>query len=375
MASYQSLGVRRVVNAAGFSTSYGSSCMSAEVTRAMSDAAGWYVDMGDLLRESGKVIARITGAEAGLVTSGAAGAMLVAAAACITKGNRAISLELPAAAYGAEVVVQKGLRTGFDQAITTVGATLIEVGLPYRAFPEQIEYAINNKTVALLYTIGEVIGRRELVPLEKVVSIGKARGVPVILDAAGANYPLSRLQQYAAMGVDLVATSGGKHIGGPPSTGLLYGRADLIAAARGESGPDYGIGRPLKVGKEEIIGLVTALEIYAAHDHEAEQRSWESTARRMAERLSRLPFVKTSVISPDLAGRPVPRTFVTIDEKALGKSAYAIAALLRQNDPPICVSPVHLSEGTLLLNPATLMDGDEALILQGFEKLWGDLGQ
>lgn len=143
------------------------------------------------------------------MTSGAAGALLVATAACITKGDRVMSLELPEAGRSCEVVVQKGQRTGYDQAVRTAGATLVEVGLPYRVHPEQIERAIGERTVAILYTIGELVTQGELVPLDRVVAIGKSRGIPVTLDAAVANYPLSRLQRFAEMGVDLVATSGG----------------------------------------------------------------------------------------------------------------------------------------------------------------------
>lgn len=373
MAAYQSLGVRRVVNASGYTSRLGGSCCSREVLCAMNEAAGWFVDMKELHRRCGEAIARITGAEAALVTSGAAGGMLLATAACVTRGDPAVMAELPRAARGARVIVQKGHRTGYDQAVATVGVDLIEVGLPYRARPEQIEHAIDERTVALLYTFGELTVRGELLSLAEMVAIGKRRGVIVIVDAAVASYPPGRMLDVVASGADLVAFSGSKHVGGPPGTGFLCGRGDLVEAARLQAGPDYGIGRTMKVSKEEMVGLVTALEQYMERDHEAERRLWESQVRFLIENLKDLSHADVSRTFPDDAGRPVPRVRVRIDERALGITAYEIEKRLGFLDPPVGVTPYNLHEGALMLNPACLLEGDAELVAAAFRKVWKEL--
>lgn len=373
MATYESLGVNRVVNAAGNSSALGSACMSPEVLQAMCEAAKWYVDMDELHQRCGEYIARITGAEAGLVTSGAAGGLLLATAACITGGDRGMMLDLPEAAQGAEVIIQKGHRIGFDQAVRTAGASLVEVGLPYHVHPEQIERAINERTVAILFVFGEVVSRRGEVSLETVVEIGKRHEVPVIVDASVVNYPIERLREYVALGVDLVVTSGGKHIFGPPGTGFLCGRRDLVEACRLQAGPAYGIGRPMKLGKEEMVGLITALETYVSRDAEAEHREWESKARFLVERLGELPYVEVTPTFSDEVERPVPRVRLWVDEAALGVTAFEVAARLRQGEPPVWVHEFDLHEGVLILNPVCLLEGDEQLIVQAWQNIWRSL--
>jgi len=374
MATYEGLGLKRVVNASGNNSRLGSSSISPEVLHAMCKAAKWYVDMDELLLRSGEYISQITGAEAGLVTSGAAGGLLLATAACITKTNKAMMLDLPNTGKGSEVIVQKGHRTGYDQAVITAGANLIEVGLPYKCYAEQIEYAINEKTVALLFTFGELVNRAGEVPLGKVVEIGKKHGIPVIVDGSLINYPMERLRSYVAMGVDLLTTSGGKHIFGPPGTGFVCGRKDLIEACRMQAGPDYGIGRPLKLGKEEIIGLITALEIYINKDHVAERQKWESIVRYLAENIVNIPFIKTTITLLDEVDRPVPRLRVWVDEIRLGITAYEIVKRLREREPSVRVQEFNLYEGVLIINPVCLIDGDEKLIIEAIQDIWESLG-
>lgn len=374
MATYESLGVGRVVNAAGNASNLGSASMGPQVLRAMCDAATWYVDMDELHQRAGEYIARITGAEAGLVTSGAAGGLLLATAACVTRGDRSMMAGLPAAAAGHEVVIQKPHRNGYDHAVRTAGVTLLEVGQPDRVLPEQIETAIHANTVAILYVFGETIDRRGEVPLETVVEIGQRRGVPIILDASVANYPFDRLRQFAALGIDLITTSGGKHIFGPSSTGFLFGRSDLMDVCRLMASPIHGIGRPLKIGKEEIVGLVTALEIYVDRDTEAERRGWEASVHTMAEALADLPHATVTITMTDEVDRPVPRVHLAIDEEALGIAAAEIVERLRQAERPVWVQGFSLHEGVLILNPLCLLPGDEELIVRALREAWPQAG-
>ena len=220
--------------------------MSPDVLAAMCDAARQFVDMAELQKKAGDSIARLLGAEAALVTSGAAAGLIIAVAACITGTDRAMMLEMPDAAKEAEVIVQKGQRTGYDQAVRMTGARMIEVGLPSSARADQIEYAINANTVALFYAFSEQVTDLEMVPLDEFIGIGKAHAVPVIVDAAVASYPPERLRQFSRMGADLVVVSGAKHIYGPPGTGFVYGRQDLVEAGALQAGPEHGIGRPFE---------------------------------------------------------------------------------------------------------------------------------
>ncbi len=374
MATFESLGVRRVINASGNNSALGSSHMSQTVLDAMHEASKCYVDMNDLHTRAGELIARITGAEAGFVTTGATGGLYLATAACITHCDQAKMLGLPESANGAEVVLQKGHRTGYDQALRTVGAKIIEVGLPYLSSVQDIEYALNEDTVALLYTFGELIDQRGKVSLDVMIELGKKHNIPVIVDGAAVNYPLSRLRELVSMGPDLIATSGGKHIFGPPGTGFLCGRKELIEACRLQAGPAYGIGRPLKLGKEEIIGLLTALEVYEHMDFEAQRLNWESKARFITDEIGGLSNIQTRLTEFDEVNRPVPRAIVWIDEANVKVSAYEVARMLKEGNPPVRVQEFLLHEDKLIFNPVCLLDGDEKLLVTTWKKLWQSLG-
>ena len=373
MATYESLGVRRVINAAGNASNLGSVCMGPEVLQAMCDAATWYVDMDELHWRAGEYIARITGAEAGLVTSGAAGGLLLATAACVTRGGPSMMAELPASATGHEVIIQTPHRTGYDHAVRTAGVRLLEVGKPDQVSPEQIEAAINVNTAAILFVFGETIDRAGEVPLEPVIEIAKRHGIPSILDASVANYPFERLQRFAALGIDLITTSGGKHIFGPPGTGFLFGRSEFVDMCRLMASPIHGIGRPLKIGKEEIVGLVTALEIYVDADEDAEHREWESKVSCMAEALKDLPHTTVATTTLDEVDRPVPRVRLSIDEQALGVTAIQVVERLHQAEPSVRVSLFAVREGVLILNPVCLLEGDEERVVQAFRDVWREV--
>jgi uncharacterized pyridoxal phosphate-dependent enzyme len=374
MTSFNDLGIKRIINASGNNSRLGSSVLGRDVLDAMCEASKWYVNMGELQLRCGEFIAKVTGAEAGLITSGAAGGLLLATAACITGKNRALMLELPQAGAGREVIIQKGHRTGYDQAVRNAGPTLIEVGLPYQTFPEQIEYSINEKTVAILFVYGEQVNRKGEVPLETVIEIARRHGIPIIVDGSLINYPFERIKECLKLGVDIIVTSGGKHIFGPAGTGFLCGRKDLVEACRMQCGPEYGIGRPMKVGKEEMIGLITAIENYIQKDHESEQKRWEEIVHYLAKQLIELPNIEVTITDSDEVDRPVPRAFVRVDEKRVGRDAQEIVNLLRAGDPPMWVQEFNLLEGILILNPVGLLEGDEELILKAFRNLWFSLG-
>ena len=374
MASYESLGVQRIVNASANNSKAGSSCLSSEVIVAMGEASRWYIDMDELHAKCGEFIAKITGAEAGLVTSGACGGLLIAAAACITRLDIGKMMDLPESSGASEIIVQKGHRSGYDMAVKLSGAKLVEVGLPFRTYPQQIENAINRNTVGILYTIGEFISSKGEVPLQEVIRIGKEHQIPVILDGALIIYPFNRLREYIAMGVDLLVTSGGKHVFGPPGTGFLCGKKDLVEACRLQAGPAFGIGRPLKIGKEQMIGLITALELYLKKDEAKEICEWREKARIIHQALNHFPHLTAEITEMDEVGRPVPRVRVKIDEMSLGLNAFNLSQRLRKEPPYIWVQEFILDEGVIWINPVCLQEGDEERIISGFKTIWEKLG-
>ena len=278
--------------------------------------------------------------------------------------------ELPKAAKGKEIIIQKGHRTGYDQAIRTIGVNLLEVGIPYHTYPEHIENAINENTAAILFTFGETVNRNGEIPLKDVLKIAKKHKIPIIVDGSVVNYPFQRLKDYIAMGVDLLVTSGGKHIFGPAGTGFLCGKKALVEACRLQAGPGYGIGRPLKIGKEEMIGLITALEIYLKRDHDAEHQEWDEKIDYLVSKINKLNNIEATQTEFDEVGRPVPRARLLLDERKIRHNAYEIVKCLQNNKPPIWVQEFSLREGVILINPVCLADGEEELVVKGFQDLW-----
>jgi uncharacterized pyridoxal phosphate-dependent enzyme len=374
MVTFESLGVKKVINAAGNSSRLGSSILSKEVLGAMSEASKFYVDIQELQARCGDYIAKITGAEAGLVTSGAAGGLLLSAAACVTNKNIAMILEMPKIAIGKEIIIQKGHRTPYDQAISAAGVNLVEVGIPYQTYPEQIEHAINKNTVAILYAFGETVNKKGEVSLQDVIKVSKKYKIPIIVDGSLINYPLTRINDCIKMGVDLLITSGGKHIFGPSCTGFICGKKELVEACRLQAFPNYGIGRTMKIGKEEMIGLMTALEIYSNKDFQKEHREWDNKVKYLVSELKKIPYIKATKTEFDEVKRPVPRAQLLIDEKKIKHNVYDIVSLLKKSNPPIWVQEFGLNEGIILLNPVCLTNMEEEIIVRGFQNIWSSWG-
>ena len=305
MGVYDELGLRTVINASGTLTRLGGSRMAPEVLAAMADAAASFVPIDALQARAGEVIADITGAEAGYVVSGAAAGLSLGVAACVAGMDVAAMDRLPdTSGLKDEVVVQRGHRNAYDHAIRAVGVRMVEVG--YLGYPGaggtspwQIAAAITERTAAVACPILDTPGT---VPLPEVCQIAHERGVPVVVDAAAELPPRANLRRFIAEGADLVVFSGGKAIGGPQASGILAGRADLIASValqhqdmdvrpetwswrplldsgRLAGVPHQGFGRSMKVGREEIVGLITALRRFAAGSDEEDLQRWQQLSR------------------------------------------------------------------------------------------------
>lgn len=362
MGIYEQLGVKRLINAYGTVTRIGGSLMLPEVLEAMAEAAQAFIALDELLEKVGERIAEITGSEAAFITSGAAGGMTIATAACIAGMDRAKIERLPnTEGMKNQVIVLKCHRVYYDQAIRQAGADFVEVGFVKRSFPWQMEAAINEKTAAIFY-LAESERVSGSLPLKEVLEIAKAAAVPVIVNAAAELPPVSNLHKFVDMGADLVIFSGGKDIRGPQASGLILGRKDLIKACALNSNPNHSIGRPMKASKEAIAGLVKALELYVEQDFDQEMEKWEHQVQYFVLHLSELPYINVRrgfPTGPGIQPTCIPRAYVDLDEERLGMPKHEVINQLRAGEPAIVVGE---SPTGIVLNPHMLEKGEEEAV-------------
>ena len=320
---YTRIGVRPVINARGTWTYISGSLELPEVKAAKQQAAEHFVDMWELQRAVGRRLAELSGAESGMITAGAAAAMATATAACIAGTDPARIWQLPDTTGLKDEVIMFGGRISFDSAIRAAGGRLV------MAFThEELQTALSEKT-AMVYTTAR--GER----LEKAIPITKKAGVPLLVDWAAGIPPIENLSLPAKMGVDLYTFSGGKGLCGPQCTGLLLGRKDLIEAALANSCPWEGaVCRPMKVGKEEIMGCLAAVEAWKKRDLAKLDQQWNRTARRIAQAVETVPGVTTEIQTPQ-GGNRYPTLTVKWDEAAFRLTVAECARKLRDGDPPI----------------------------------------
>ncbi|HJS74769.1 MAG TPA: aminotransferase class V-fold PLP-dependent enzyme, partial [Vicinamibacteria bacterium] len=327
--AYNELGVRPFINAAGTYTALSASLMPKEVREAMESAASRYVSIPELQEAAGRRIAFLVGAEAALVTSGCAAALTLATAAAVAGSSQEAILRIPdVTGLKDEVVIPKGHRFVYDHAVRNVGVRLVEA-----ASPEELKASINEKTAMLFYLNNAA--NKSPIAREELVAAGKSKGVPTLIDAAADLPPVKNLTAFLEMGFDLVAFSGGKGLRGPQSSGLLLGRKDLIQAAFLNGSPHSDtIGRLAKVGKEEIVGLTRALELYLARDHEADWKDWEARVAHIVSKFEGIDGVRAERFVPEIANE-VPHAAITWDPKRFGLTRETFAKALRDGEPRI----------------------------------------
>jgi len=379
---YTRIGVRPLINARGTWTYLSGSLELPEVREAKQLAALQFVDMFELQRAVGKRLAELSGAESGLVTSGAAGAMAAATAACIAGTDPEKIWQLPDTTGLRHEVIMFGGRSAFDSALRLAGGKLVVVHTH-----DELAAAFNDKT-AMVYTTA--LGER----LEKALAISKKAGVPLLLDDAAGIPPIENLSLYAKMGVDLYTFSGGKGLRGPQCAGLLLGRKDLIEAALANCNPWEGaVCRPMKVGKEEIMGVLAAVEAWMKLDLDALNREWNDRVATIAKMVETVDGVTTDIRIPE-GGNRYPTLTVHWDEDAFGFTVADCVKQLREGEPrievlssdnPSLVSAVHHSGGKdsskkaaakhtrrrdrLQIIPSTLQPGEERLIGKRLRKI------
>ena len=365
MTIYDDLGIRRVINASATLTRLGGSRMPGPVIAAMADASGAFVQLDELQQRVGARIAEMTGNEACYVSSGAAAGLLLATAACIAGTDLAAMARFPHIAGRNEVIVHASQRNGYDYAIRTTGATMVEIGSAEGTSLGDLEQAFSERTACVAYFAGAHFARGAL-PLEDVIAAAHARGIPVIVDAAAQVPPISNLWRFTRdMGADVAVFSGGKGLRGPQSAGLVLGKPEIIAACRANGSPNHSIGRPMKVGKEELVGMLAAVEWSLAQDEEALLAGYEAMVDFWLGGLQGIAGVSLERGFPSEAGQPHSRAIVRL-ESASAPDRDALVSALLAGDPAIAVSPI--GDDAIALNPQTVEPGEERLVLEALRR-------
>lgn len=362
MGIYEALGVRTLVNAAGTVTNYGGSVMAPEVFAVMQEANHRFCRLEELQRQVGERIAAMLEVEAAYVTSSAAAGLLVTTAACMAGDDPARIAQLPdAAGMKSQVVVQRSHRLAYDQAMRLAGATFVEVEDDGAPPAQALRAAVGADTAAIL-CMAHRLSDPASVPLDDLVSIARAAGAPLIVDAASESPPPSTLTRFWKAGADLTIFSGGKSIMGPQSTGLVIGRKDLIKACAANGNPFAAVGRPAKVSREEIIGLLKALELYLARDHDADRARWEAQIDHVERVLASAgrPIALKRMVKGDtytvpmLAVRTLP---------AAGFTTGQLCEALLAGEPRVVLAQHFIGDG-VVINPHVLQPGQERIVAE-----------
>src|SRR5215470_5398393 len=332
---FKELNVRPFINAAGTFTTLTASLMWPEVIEAVNYASKTFVPLNDLHDAAGKRIAEMIGCEAVMITSGAAAALTVGTAACVAGKNPDWIRRIPDLAgteMKSEVIIQKSHRYGYDHAVRNCGVKMIEVETA-----DELEKAVNEKTAMMLFF--NDADPRGKIKIEEFVKLGKKHKVPTFNDAAADAPPTENLSKYTKLGFDLVTFSGGKGLRGPQSAGLLLGRKDLIEAARMNCSPNSdSIGRGMKVNKEEMLGMVVAVEMYLKRDADAEWKEWKRRADLITGSLAKVAAITPEIHVPPIANH-VPTVRLTWEKAALPLTADEVRKQLREGKPSIEIVP------------------------------------
>ena len=384
MTVYDDLGVKTLINAKGTATRLSGGIMRPEVAAAMVEASQACVDIAELQAAASRIIAAATGAEAGYVASGASACLLIGAAACITGLDPGRMARLPdTTGMKNQCVMVRSQRNFYDHAIRAAGLKIVEVGLPDRyagagvrdAEAWEIDDAITDDTACVFY----VADAQSRPSLPEVVAVAHARNVPVLVDAAAQLPPQDNLRRFISEGADLVAFSGGKALGGPQASGILAGRRELVMAAalqhldldvfwamwsppptlidkyRLKGAPQHGIGRSCKAGKEEIVGLLTALHLFISEGDAARHARWLKDCETIAATLD--GFLVTITGSNDIGA--VPAVEITLDPERMSPTELCMRLL--SGEPTVALDPALRDKGIVIVNPMCLRPGDAEL--------------
>ncbi len=362
---YESIGIRPIINANGPITLFSGSVMLPEVRDAMAEASRRYVHLDELMEAVGGRLAEITGAEFGIVTSGCSAALVHATSACIAGGAPERIQRLPdLSGLKDEVVAPVSSRNVYDHAVRMLGVKIINV-----SNERELRAAVGPRT-ALVMALAKIADRSETLRLEHIVPIAHEQNIPVLVDAAAEDLSIPNV--HLERGADLIAYSGGKAFRGPQSTGLLIGRKDLVQAAWLNSAPHHAFGRPMKIAKEDIMGLLAAVEMWVERDHETERRTWAGWVDEIAASVGRVPGVKTHVerFEGIMQREPLigikwdskPRLEITWDRAKLGITGDEVYKRLYDEEPRIVLRAS--SESGVTVVPMYMQRGDANVVAQ-----------
>jgi L-seryl-tRNA(Ser) seleniumtransferase len=356
---YKAVGVRPLINGRGTYTVIGGSMMLPEVRVAMAAASQHFVQLDELADGIGKKLAELTGAEFGLVTNGCSAAITHATAACVAGGNPDLHVRLPnlAGFQKDEVVIPNHSRNVYDAAVRAVGVRVIEVSTV-----AELQAALGPRT-AMIYILASPRADKSELNTKAIADVAKTRNVPVFVDAAAEELKVPNI--HLAAGATLVGYSGGKCLRGPQAGGILLGRKDLVRAAWVHSAPHHGYSRALKVGREEAIGIVTAVEMWLKRDHDAEYKMWQGWLDTIAKRVSAVPTVATNVIEPDSLSNHMPTLRIVWDRAKVGIDGNAVAKILLDGEPRVTLFPGRgdtPAQSGVSVGPYMMAAGDEKII-------------
>lgn len=350
---YNKLGVTKIINAAGTYTALTASIMPPSVQAAVADAAKHPVHLAELQQKAGEYLAQKLKCEAAMVTAGASSGLTLGAAACVMLANNCTILDIPTEIpkMKDEVIIQKGHRYGYDQAVRCCGTRFIEVNTM-----DEYKAAFNSKTVATLFFNAAEKGE---IGREDWIKVAHEHNIPCINDAAADMPPIANLWNYTAMGFDLVIFSGGKGIRGPQNAGLLLGKKELIAAATKNNNPFDGVGRGMKVAKEQIIGMVAAVDWLLTQTDEGMDAEFRRRANRISAQLKNIPTLKAEIMTPPLANH-IPHLLLTYDQEKLKIAPREVMMELRKGTPSIELNP---STGSKRGGSAGLPGGPNTIVV------------
>jgi len=361
---YAELGVTPVINAEGTMTVLGGSLIRPEVEAVMAQAARHFISIPELEAAAGKRISQMLKLPQGysaLVTSGAAAAIQSGLAGILTRDNESLIKQLPdLTGMKSVVIIQKSHRNPFDHQLRATGVKLIEIETR-----EQLHRAVNDRTAMLHFSnFANAAGQ---IKVDEWPKLAKQYNVPCMIDAAADTPPVSHLWDYANMGFDLITFSGGKAMRGPQCAGLLIGHEDLVHYALLNNSPyEDTLGRGQKVGKEEIVGMIKALEIYLAEDHDALTREWQSRLETISRQITKIPGVTTAFFTPDVANH-VPHMSITWDSR-VSISPQEVSRLLRSGQPSIVIGGGEGRPG-LGISSFMLQSGEDQIIADHLSKV------
>jgi len=361
---YDELGVTTVINCEGTMTMLGGSLLRPELEAVMAMAGRHFVSIPELEVAAGKRIAemlKLPENYTALVTSGAAAAIQSGLAGILTGNNETFIKQIPdLTGMKSEVIIQKSHRNPFDHQLRNTGIKLIVIETR-----EQLQQAVNDRTAMMHFSnFANAAGQ---IKVDEWVKLGKQYNIPCMNDAAADTPPVSHLWDYANMGYDLITFSGGKAMRGPQCAGLLIGRKELVANALLNNSPhEDTIGRSQKVGKEEIIGMVKALEIYLKEDHDALAREWQTRLDGIAKQLAKIPGVSTSFFTPDIANH-VPHMQITWDSK-IALTPKEVSKLMRSGNPSIVIGAGEERPG-LAMNSFMLQPGEDKIVAEQLSRV------